>query len=464
VKGGLAGRMLAASVLLALVVGAAFAVLLSSVADLRDAQRRARHSQEVLVEASRLERLITDLETGQSEFLITRQEEFLRPWQAAQASFAAQASALGQLVADNPQQQARAEKIKEDLTDYIQNFSVPLVEAARRDPASVTPAVATDDEQRARAIRVEFDQFETTERDLAAARQSRSETAADHAILAAAGGLTASTLLLAAFLASSIRTILRPIRRVAAMASRLSDGDLTARVPEPGVGEIGVLQRCFNTMAASLESSRDQLAASRARIVTATDHARRRIERDLHDGIQQRLVSLLLDLRAAEAAVPPELPQTRAQLAGVADGLAGAFDDLREISRGVHPAILSEGGLVPALKALARHSAVPVEFTVDVPVRPSEPVEVGAYYVVSEALTNSAKHAHASVVQVDAQSRNGILRLSIRDDGIGGADPTRGSGLIGLADRVQALGGTISVTSAPEQGTTLLVELPAAGR
>jgi signal transduction histidine kinase len=464
VKGGLAGRMLAASALLALVVGAAFAVLLASVGNLREAQRRAQHSQEVLVAAGQLERLITDLEIGPSEFIITRQEEFLQPWQAAQASFPGQATALEQLVADNPQQQARAEKIKQDVADYIRLFSVPLVEAARRGPASVTPAVATDDEQHARAIRVEFVQFETTERDLAAARQSGAETAADHAVLAAAGGLTASTLLLAAFLVGSIRTILRPIRGVAAMASRLSDGDLTARVPEPGVGEIGVLQRCFNTMAASLENSRAQLAASRARIVTAADHARRRIERDLHDGIQQRLVSLLLDLRAAEAAVPPELPQTRAQLAGVADGLAGAFDELREISRGVHPSILSEGGLAPALKALARHSSVPVEFTVDVPARLPEQVEVGAYYVVSEALTNTAKHAHASVVQVDAQSRNGTLHLSIRDDGIGGADPTRGSGLIGLTDRVQTLGGTISVTSAPEQGTTLLVELPADGR
>ena len=135
--------------------------------------------------------------------------------------------------------------------------------------------------------------------------------------------------------------------------------------------------------------------------MAAGDQARRLIERDLHDGIQQRLVSLLPELRAAEAAVPAEPPQLRAQLAGVAEGLAGAFDELREISRGIHPPILSEGGLAPALKVLARQSTVPVELTVDVPERLPEPVEVGAYYVVCEALANTAKHAQASVAHVE---------------------------------------------------------------
>jgi signal transduction histidine kinase len=197
--------------------------------------------------------------------------------------------------------------------------------------------------------------------------------------------------------------------------------------------------------------------------VAAGDQARRLIERDLHDGAQQRLVSLALDLRVAEATLPRELPEVTAQLARVADGLAGALDDLREVSHGIHPAILSEGGLGPALKALARRSAVPVELDVDIEPRLSEPFEVAAYYVVSEALTNAAKHARASVAHVEARAREGGLHISVRDDGIGGADPRQGSGLIGLIDRVEAMGGMISLSSPTGKGTALLVDLPVKG-
>jgi signal transduction histidine kinase len=209
-----------------------------------------------------------------------------------------------------------------------------------------------------------------------------------------------------------------------------------------------------------LKGSRSELAASRARIVAAGDETRRQIERDLHDGVQQRLVSLALAQRRAEAMVPSDLRELRAQLSGVVDGLTGALDELQEISRGIHPAILANGGLVPALKTLARRSAVPVQLEVRAGTRLPEPVEVAAYYVVSEALTNTAKHAHASAVQVALEARDGVLGLSIRDNGRGGADPARGSGLIGLTDRVDALGGTIEVASPAGQGTTLLITLP----
>jgi signal transduction histidine kinase/PAS domain-containing protein len=209
----------------------------------------------------------------------------------------------------------------------------------------------------------------------------------------------------------------------------------------------------------SLERTRAELAASRARIVTAADETRRRIERDLHDGVQQRLVSLGFELRALEAAMPPD-DELKPQLAETADGLAGALEDLVEISRGIHPAILAQGGLAHALKTLARRSAVPVELDVRTDTRLPAPVEVAAYYVVSEALTNTAKHAHASVVQVVVDARADALELSIRDDGSGGADPRRGSGIIGLTDRVHALGGTIDVVSPVGEGTTLLVRLP----
>jgi signal transduction histidine kinase len=461
VRGGLTRRMIVASGLLALVVVAAFAVLLSLTAQLRASEARAAHSDEVLVVANQLERLVVDLETGQRGFLITADEEFLQPWRAAQAAFPGQAGTLVRLVADNPEQQARAQGIAQAGTSYIQDYSVPLVDAARSDLASARTVTATEEgKRRIDAIRAEFDRFVATEHGLAVARQQRSEAAARRAIVAAVGGLAGSMLLIAVFAGYLTRAIVQPVRQAAAMAGRLASGDLGTRIPERGVGEIGVLERSFNTMAGSLEEGRQELTASRARIVAAGDQARRRIERDLHDGTQQRLVSLVLDLRAAEAAVPPEPPELGAQLARVADGLVGALDDLREISRGIHPAILSEGGLGPALKALARRSVVPVELDVDVQTRLPEPVEVAAYYVVSEALANTAKHARASVAHVDVQARDGSLHLSVRDDGVGGAAPGRGSGLVGLTDRVEALGGTTSLTSPTGRGTALLVDFP----
>jgi signal transduction histidine kinase len=206
--------------------------------------------------------------------------------------------------------------------------------------------------------------------------------------------------------------------------------------------------------------SRSELAASRRRIVAASDEARRRIERDLHDGTQQRLISLGLAVRAAEADAPPDQGDVRAALSRIATGLAGAVADLQEISRGIHPAILSKGGLGPALRTLARRSTIPVELDVTTIARLPEPIEVAAYYVVSEALANAAKHAQASGIEVSLTTRDGSLLVSIRDDGIGGADPARGSGLVGLTDRVQALGGSIRVSSRPGDGTHITAELP----
>ena len=206
--------------------------------------------------------------------------------------------------------------------------------------------------------------------------------------------------------------------------------------------------------------SRSELATSRRRIVAAADEARRQIERDLHDGTQQRLVSLGLAVRAAEALAPADRSDLRAELSQIATGLGDAIADLQELSRGIHPAILSQGGLGPALRTLARRSALPVEFDLTTEGRFPEPVEVAAYYVASETLANAAKHAQASHVEVSLAPRNDRLLLSIRDDGVGGADPARGSGLVGLADRVEALGGSIRVRSLPGDGTLVTAELP----
>jgi signal transduction histidine kinase len=232
-----------------------------------------------------------------------------------------------------------------------------------------------------------------------------------------------------------------------------------------GPFEAGAEQRMsdFTELAATAIANaefRAELVSSRARIVAASDRARRNIERDLHDGVQQRLVSLALTLRGAAKRVPSELAELDAALAQAAEGLAGVLTELQEISRGIHPAILSQGGLGPAVKTLARRSAVPVELGVLADVRLPEPVEVAAYYVVAEALANVAKHASAAAAYVDVDVRDDALHLRVRDDGVGGADPARGSGLIGLNDRVAALGGTMRLDSPRGKGTTLAVTLP----
>ncbi|MDT4892426.1 MAG: hypothetical protein QOE97_1461 [Pseudonocardiales bacterium] len=204
--------------------------------------------------------------------------------------------------------------------------------------------------------------------------------------------------------------------------------------------------------------NRAELITSRARIVAASDETRRRIERDLHDGAQQRLLALALRLRSAAA--PPDGDEVRTAIIDVASGLMGAIDELREISRGIHPAILSRAGLRQALRALGRRSPIPIEIDVRIDGRLPEHVEVAAYYVVSEMLTNAAKHARASVVEVDAEASGGMLRMCVRDDGVGGADPLHGSGLVGLKDRVEALGGTLSLQSPPGAGTTVQIAIP----
>ncbi|HEY2437994.1 MAG TPA: GAF domain-containing protein [Solirubrobacteraceae bacterium] len=206
------------------------------------------------------------------------------------------------------------------------------------------------------------------------------------------------------------------------------------------------------------------LAASRARVVAAADQARRRIERDLHDGTQQQLVSVMLELRAARAAERPAMDELMAQLGRTERELSGVLEELREISRGIHPAILSRGGLGQALRVLAHRSPVPVELDLQTERRWPEPVEVAVYYVVAEALTNAAKHAHASGMKVELDTDDAVVRVAIRDDGIGGANLSEGSGLVGLRDRVEALGGTFRVTSPTGSGTTLLIEIPVEGR
>ena len=622
--------MILATVALACVVGAVFAILLLTIEDARNAERSALHSQDVLTAANMLELRVLDLETGQRGFILTRQAEFLVPWQQAIAALPREGRALLELVAGDPPQEARARKILAAARSYINDYSVPLVNAAgRNDPSARTIAATAEGDARVNAMRADFAQLLERERRTSAATARESNDAAHRAYAAAVVGVIASIALVALYAGYLTRAIVRPVRRAATLTGRLAGGDLAARLPETGVGEIGALERAFNVMGVSLERSRDELAAladeqaglrrvatlvalgaspddilaavareigqllpadyaiigrydvngthfttvgnwsrdgdsaglpttvdvggrnvtalvwqtrrparidpdatvsgpvtpyhralgvrssvgvpisvegqlwgiviaastrdepmpedtevrlgsftelvstaianaeahaaltaSRARIITTADETRRRFERDLHDGAQQRFVTAALQVRAAQAAVPSDLPDLAAELDHAATDLTRAVDELRDFARGIHPAILAEGGLHAALPTLARRSTVPVDLDLRINSRLPESVEVAAYFVVSEALTNAAKHGHASSVTVRVDAGRDLLRVGIRDDGVGGAQFGRGSGLVGLEDRVEALGGRITLQSEPGAGTSLSIELP----
>ncbi len=628
---GLTVRMVVADALLVTVVGTTFAFLLLAIAELRDSARLSRHARDGLIAADAIEKVVVDLETGVRGYVITGEERFLEPWNNARAALPAQARSLERLAGDSPDELGRTRQILQGVTSYVQEYATPLIDAVRSNDVASPRSVATTDEgkQRVDALRAQLDGLRTAQRARIAVRQQRADAAARRATVDGAAGLAGSILLVLIFTGYLTRVVVLPVRRAARMAGSLAGGDLEARLPETGAGEIGELEHAFNAMGGSLETSRDELthlleeqaalrrvatlvargvrppeifsavaeevgrllgadnavvvrfapdgtstvvvgvgedlekapvgtrwdlndyfattavwrtgrsarvdddrwrsasgpvadgrrrmeirseaaspiivegrlwgavcastkreplppnieeritnfteliataignaetraelAASRTRIVAAADETRRRIERDLHDGTQQRLVSLGLELRLAQSTVPPDVPELRTEIGRVADELNEVVDDLREISRGIHPAILSEGGLGPALRTLARRAAIAVELDVTAVARLPEPIEVAAYYVVSEAITNTTRHASASVVHVSGEERDGSFHLSIRDDGVGGADPARGSGLIGLRDRAEALGGSIKVSSPAGEGTLILVELP----
>ena len=236
---------------------------------------------------------------------------------------------------------------------------------------------------------------------------------------------------------------------------------MSARGPLPA-GTEARLARFTELTATAIANAetRAALAASRARIVAAADAARRRIERDLRDAAQQRLACLSLKLKATQAAAPAGASELVQRLEMVIAEADDALEQLREIARGLHPSVLTDGGLRPALTALARRSAVPVRLDVRVEGRLPESAELAAYYAVSEALANAAKHARASAAEVEVAADRGTLRVCVRDDGRGGADSSRGSGLTGLRDRVEAVGGRITLRSPPGAGTVVEIALP----
>jgi PAS domain S-box-containing protein len=241
-------------------------------------------------------------------------------------------------------------------------------------------------------------------------------------------------------------------------AATVRDDDTLSSGSELGLARFADL----TAQALANARAREQLRASRTRLVQAADIERRRLERNLHDGAQQRLVALALSLRLAAASLPPEAQRARDLLAAAREELNHALEELRELARGIHPGVLAERGLVAALDALAARSALPLELEVEAERLP-EPIEAAIYYVVAESITNAAKHAQATHVRVLVRGEPGRALVTVADDGIGGADARTGSGLRGLGDRVEALGGTLLVTSPPGEGTCVHAEVPVPG-
>jgi signal transduction histidine kinase len=210
----------------------------------------------------------------------------------------------------------------------------------------------------------------------------------------------------------------------------------------------------------ALRENERRLRASRARIVKAGDEERRRLERNLHDGAQQRLVSLALILRSARLEIDQDPAAARQRLSEASEQLQCALDEMRELARGIHPAVLADRGLEPALEGLATNAQLPVDLSARIPRRLPPPVEAAVYYVAAEGLTNIAKYAQATAATVRLETVDGTLILRISDNGAGGADPDRGTGLRGLADRVEALGGRLVIESPPGHGTLLTARIP----
>ncbi len=246
---------------------------------------------------------------------------------------------------------------------------------------------------------------------------------------------------------------------VGALAVTLASGHALSAVEERLLTDLAA------QVGVALDNMRlvEELKTSRMRIVAAQDEERRRIERDIHDGVQQRLVSLTLALRMTAGQLRSS-PHDEA--AGAVDDAAeearATLDELRRLARGIHPAIVSEGGLFAALESLAQRSSVPTD-VIGMPIeRLPAPVEVTVYYVVAEALANVAKHANATAVKIKVDRYNGCVQVVVADNGVGGAAPGSGSGLTGLADRVTALDGAFEVDSPPGRGTRLRAGIPCA--
>ncbi|MER6115817.1 CHASE3 domain-containing protein [Streptomyces sp. NPDC001743] len=450
---GLTSLTIAASGLLALLIGLGFAVLIWAIADSNDATSARRASRSALVEAGAMEQLLVDLETGQRGYVITKNEEFLAPWVAARDALPEETRRFTESTTSRAQQRA-AQRIARGVRSFLDVNSTPVVEMVRRgDPAASDLKETSEGKDRVDALREEFDRYMKDERIQLAEREDAAEANSRQAVLAAALGLAASTALVAVFTVLQHRAVVRPVRGAAAAARKLAGGDLSVRVPPSRVAEIGTLGASFNNMASSLQNSR-------RRIMESTEAVHRRTARDLHDGAQQRLVSLMIGLRLARELIPGTETSAVDLLDQSIDNAQTAINELRELASGIYPLVLTVKGLVPAVKDLASRCPVATVVESRDERRISTTVESNAYFVVAEAVTNAVKHARASRIDVLVQFGD-MLRITVSDDGIGGMDMAHaGSGMTGLADRVAAFDGSLAIDSPPGGGSTIRIRIP----
>jgi nitrate/nitrite-specific signal transduction histidine kinase len=616
-------RIAVGGVILAVIIAGVFAAQVLAVAKQQETARLTLRSQHTLAVAGDLERLVVDIETGERGYLLTGQEQFLEPLENARADYSSIAAELRDSVT-GPARKRQVEQLLQGVNSYINEYSLPVLSDARSgEPSAHSAATLEDGKRRLDALRAQFERFSDSQRALEARHAHQSEVLARRTVLLGILGAVGSILVIAAYVLYLRRFFVRPIQRAAAMSVRLSGGDLSIRIEENGPGEVGELERSFNTMGRSLERNRDALAeviaeqttlrrvatlvaqrtradslftavtaevgtlfgarlvrlvrfeidgsvsslatwratapadppgeeadaaiervaqsvaaagrpvqqkagdedngsagarrastigvpilveglrwgamvavsrrdqtadadmearfteftkllgtsiansqaraelvASRRRIVRAVDVTRQHIERELHDSFQRKLIQLSFDLRVAEADAPAEWRWLRAEVGRAANELDGLVDQLVEISLGLHPEILTEDGLAASLRALVRRSRLPVVLDLTLTSRLPEPVEATAYHIVVEALENATSHADASSISVAVGNAAGRLTIMVRDNGSGGADPSRGTGLTGLVDRVEALGGGMVISSPSGLGTSISAWIP----
>ncbi|MFI9835227.1 CHASE3 domain-containing protein [Streptomyces sp. NPDC051913] len=450
---GLTSLTVAASGLLALLIGVAFAVLLWAISDANSSISARRASRTALVEVGAMEQLLLDLETGQRGFVITQQETFLQPWREARAALPAEARRFTGS-ATSVAQRRTAEEITRGVESFLNDYSVPLVEMVRRDdPAASSLKTTAEGKKRVDTLRAQFDRYMADERAQLAERTDAAGTNSRQAVLAAAIGLAASTALVAVFTILQHRAVVRPVRGAATAAEELAGGDLSMRIPPSRVAEIGALGTSFNSMAASLQDTR-------RRIMENTEAVHRRTARDLHDGAQQRLVSLMIGLRLAREMLPETEAATADLLDQSIDNAQTAINELRELASGIYPLVLTVKGLVAAVQDLASRCPVPTVVESKDERRISSTVESNAYFVVAEAVTNAVKHAEASRIDVSIEFGD-VLRIKVADDGVGGVGKaSAGSGITGLTDRVAAFDGKLAIDSPAGGGTAILIQIP----
>ncbi|OMI86016.1 histidine kinase [Streptomyces sp. M1013] len=450
---GLTSLTVAVSGLLAVLIGVGFAVLIWTIADANSSTSARRASRAALVRAGAMEQLLIDLETGQRGYVISKQDEFLEPWHTAREALPKEIREFTRTTTTRDQQRA-AEQIARGVDSFLNDYSIPLVEMVRRgDPAATGPRETAEGKERVDALRRQFDRYVANERARLARREDAAGVNSHQAVLAAALVLAALTALVAVFTVLQHRAVVRPVRGAAAAAEQLAGGDLSVRVPPSRVAEIGILGASFNNMAASLQDSR-------RRIMESTEAVHRRTARDLHDGAQQRLVSLMIGLRLARELIPDTATSALDLLDQSIDNAQTAINELRELASGIYPLALTLKGLVAAVKDLASRCPVVTVVESKDDRRIPATVESNAYFIVAEAVTNAVKHAQASRIDVRIEFSD-VLRLKVVDDGIGGVGKaTAGNGMTGLADRVAAFNGKLAIDSPPGGGTTVLIHIP----